>query len=292
MRKPTCIILAAVLAVAFTVSGCGGLKKKEFLPEYEAFKEENAQRFTTVETGLTQATTKIGDLEKADTAIREEIQDAKDEAMAASEQGDADTLESARSAAQELDASVRTEVLTAVETSKKETMDAVRKSSEETNQRVMTAAEEARKAALEAVQATTSKSAGEIEALRSEVATSLAKARPTTAADVKFALGKAELSQATRADLDRAVEVIKQNPDAMVLVVGHADSTPIRGGKYKDNLILSEARAQEVANYLKSKGVTNPMKMMGRSYFSTAGLQSSMDGKAESRRVEVIISRG
>jgi len=142
---------------------------------------------------------------------------------------------------------------------------------------------------METLNQVNSKSASDIAALRAELATALAKAKPVHAATALFASGKATLTNEAKSELDKAVSVIKQYPNATVRVVGHADANPILGGRYLTNLELSEARAKAVADYLKSQGVSNKMVVVGRGHFEPAALQSTKEGKQASRRVEVYV---
>lgn len=276
------------LALTLTI-GCGNLKKKEFLPQYEAYKAENATKFETIDSSLSSASMKISDLEKADASLKEAVQDAKEEAMAASEQGDADTLSAAKSNASELDKALRGELLSAVDSAKKAASDDTAKGDEAVRKDVMTALDTAKNSAMDTLNQVNSKSSSDIASLRAELNSALAKAKPISAATVLFASGKAALTDGAKSSLDNAVSVIKQYPNATVRVVGHADSSPILGGKYMTNLELSEARAKAAADYLKAKGVTNKMVVAGRGHFETAALQSTKEGKQVSRRVEVIV---
>lgn len=271
------------------VLGCGNLKKKEFLPQYEAYKAENAAKFQTIESSLAATNTKISDLEKADLSLKEAIRDAKEEAMAAAEQGDADTLSAAKSHAMELDAALRHELLAATEAAKKAALENAAKGNEQVRQDVMVALERAKNSAMETLNQVSSKSASDIAALRAELNAALAKVKPISVATVFFASGKAILTSSAQSELDKAVSLIQQHPHATVRVIGHADSNPILGGRYLTNLELSEARAKSVADYLKKKGVTNKIVVLGRGHFEPAGLQSTSEGKQVSRRVEVVL---
>jgi outer membrane protein OmpA-like peptidoglycan-associated protein len=278
----------APLAFALTI-GCGNLKKKEFLPQYEAYKAENAAKFQTMDTSIASANMRISDLEKADTSLKEAIQDAKEEAMAAAEQGDADTLSAAKSNATELDAALRGELLSAVEAAKKAAVASAATGDEQVRKDVMEALDAAKNSAMETLNQVNSKSSSDISSLRAELNSALAKAKPVQAATVLFASGKAVLTDSAKSDLDKAVSIIKAYPNGTVRVIGHADSSPVLGGRYMTNLELSEARAKAAADYLRSKGVTNKMVVAGRGHFEPAALQSTKEGKQASRRVEVLV---
>lgn len=69
----------------------------------------------------------------------------------------------------------------------------------------------------------------------------------------KFVKGKTDLSDETKAVLDELADVLKQNPNAKMKVVGYASPE----GDEKYNQYLSEKRAKAVVNYLVSKGVSS-----------------------------------
>jgi outer membrane protein OmpA-like peptidoglycan-associated protein len=279
------------MAVLMTLSACGNLRKKDFLPQYEAYKAENAQRFSTIESDLGGVQANIAELGRADAALREQIQDAKEEAMAAAEQGDADTLSAAKTGALDMDEAVRKELLAAVDAAKKAAMDDAARRNDVARQEARDALEQARNSAIQTLEQISAKSASDIEALRREVAKALAEAAPVNAATVTFASGKAALTDEATAALAKAVAVIKEHPGAVVHVIGHADSNPIVGGKFLTNLQLSEARAQAVADYLKAQGVGNTIRVAGRGHFSPVAVQSTAEGRQQSRRVEVVLVR-
>lgn len=104
--------------------------------------------------------------------------------------------------------------------------------------------------------------------------------------NIYFNFGKTSLSSDSFTELDRLVEFFSHNPSIKVEIAGHTDSD----GPDDYNLILSQARAQEVVNYLKSKGVSE-MQLSAKGYGETKPIDSNltMEGKAVNRRVEMIV---
>jgi outer membrane protein OmpA-like peptidoglycan-associated protein len=95
-----------------------------------------------------------------------------------------------------------------------------------------------------------------------------------------FNSGSDQLTAAGKKALDSAVRNISKG--ASITVEGFSDSTPIRKSKWPSNEALSEARARSVAAYLRSKGY---------SIADTVGYGAvSRDGKAPSRRVELVVA--
>src|SRR5262249_383921 len=73
---------------------------------------------------------------------------------------------------------------------------------------------------------------------------------------IAFKLGSAELLPTSKKVLDKAVGLLQEFPDLKLQIQGHTDDQPIkRGGKYKDNEELSQARADSVRSYLVVMGV-------------------------------------
>lgn len=105
------------------------------------------------------------------------------------------------------------------------------------------------------------------------------------AGDVLFDSGKATLKSTAKKELDRVVSTIKgKHSGRTVKVIGHTDSDPIKKSKWPSNEALSEARADAVADYIASKGVS-------RGSITTIGKGASepKGSKAASRRVEIVI---
>ena len=119
--------------------------------------------------------------------------------------------------------------------------------------------------------------------------TAMASAKPMIAATVQFPSGKVGLTAAAMGALDKAVAKIQANAEASVLVKGHADGSPVLRGRYRSNWDLSQARADSVVQYLKSKGVTNTIRSRGLGHTEPIGPVNTKAGRAQNRRAEVII---
>ncbi len=287
-RKPMAWLAASSVAV-LVLAGCGNMKKDVFLPEYEAYKADNAERLSGVDSSIGAAEGRLGSLETAATDLGEAVEDAKNDAMANAEQGDADTLASANQNATEMDGALRDELQAAIDAANKDAA----ANAAAGDDRVLSDVEDilgnARDGVMSQIDAMSSKSMGDIESLRAETADTLRKSVPVGVSTVYFSSGSVSLGDAAKKDLDKGIADIKDNPSATVLVTGHADSRPILGGTFMTNLQLSEARARAVAAYLESRGVSNKVVVSGRGHFETVGGQSTAAGQKQSRRVEVAI---
>jgi outer membrane protein OmpA-like peptidoglycan-associated protein len=86
--------------------------------------------------------------------------------------------------------------------------------------------------------------------------------------------------------LDQVAQTVAQNPDLLVRVVGHTDST----GSPAYNQTLSQNRAQTVANYLASHGVAgNRLTAEGRGPTQPIADNATAAGRAQNRRVEIYL---
>ncbi len=108
---------------------------------------------------------------------------------------------------------------------------------------------------------------------------------------ILFESGKAELKSATSKELDHIESVLKsQYTDRLVDVVGHTDSDPIQKSKWKDNWELSSQRSLTVVRYLIDKGVNKEkIRAIGRGDSQPVASNSTADGKAKNRRVEIVV---
>jgi outer membrane protein OmpA-like peptidoglycan-associated protein len=104
--------------------------------------------------------------------------------------------------------------------------------------------------------------------------------------NIHFNFGKTSLSADSFAELDRLAEFFLNNPSLQVEIAGHTDSD----GPTDYNLLLSQSRAQEVVNYLKSRGVNNA-QLFAKGYGASKPIDSNstLEGKANNRRVEMTV---
>jgi len=103
----------------------------------------------------------------------------------------------------------------------------------------------------------------------------------TVSGDVLFDSGQTSLKAGAKKELDRIASKIKSNhAGAQVRVEGYTDTDPIKKSKWGSNEALSQARAESVAKYLSSKGVSN-VDSVGM------GAANPKGTKAASRRVEI-----
>ncbi len=104
-------------------------------------------------------------------------------------------------------------------------------------------------------------------------------------------------SWAVGAEGKRAVvevgKVLAANPDIAVLIEGHTDDDPYNGsGPIADNWDLSTKRATVIVSILaENKGINQQnLTAAGRSEYAPVASNSSVDGKAKNRRIEIILT--
>jgi chemotaxis protein MotB len=108
--------------------------------------------------------------------------------------------------------------------------------------------------------------------------------------DVLFPSGSAMLSSEGKKVLTEVAKVLANISEREFMVAGHTDTDPITGGPYDDNWELSTQRALGVVRFLEEKGVApSSLSAAGFSKFQPETGNSSEEGKAQNRRVEIII---
>jgi outer membrane protein OmpA-like peptidoglycan-associated protein len=105
--------------------------------------------------------------------------------------------------------------------------------------------------------------------------------------EVLFASGRSELLHTARERLAQVAQALKEiGDDKVILVEGHTDSR----GSDALNMALSERRAAAVRDYLVAEGVdASRIRAEGRGEHEPIADNSSAEGRANNRRVEIII---
>ena len=285
MKIRTAFTLITLLGIAaLAITGCGKLDQGEFemwknehVSQVEATKSEMSNKMTMLDTKV--------DGQK--TALMEAISEAKDEAIAASQQGDADTIAAAMENAKELDAKLRADLAETAEMQAEKAMKAAKEGDAELQMHLEKEAKTNKAQADEIMNLKAKVMALEeqVEAVEEEVA-----AKPMLLTTVRFASGQTGLSSKAKAMLDEIVEQLMSESDAQVVVVGHADGAPVLRGTYRSNWDLSQSRANSAVKYLKSKGIdASRIEAVGKAHTDPVAPQNTAAGRAMNRRVEVIM---
>lgn len=106
---------------------------------------------------------------------------------------------------------------------------------------------------------------------------------PIVLENVFFATASAELKSESKVELDKLKILLETNKDLHIQLNGHTDNV----GKPEDNLLLSDARAKAVMEYLISQGI-DKVRLKAKGFGETKPRYSndSKSGRAGNRRTE------
>ena len=283
MRSIAGIAIVSIFVFSVVLSGCGKLSKEEFAMEMDKYNQENASAHTDLGNQVSELSGKV---DAQGDALRSEVSMAKEAAITASQQGDADTIAAAKEAAESGDAKLREELMQTANMVEEKAGQAAMSGDQKLQDQI---------AAVENTTQMQAQKISDLEAALMETKKALAAtkemaaAKPMMVATVQFPSGKVGLTAAAMEALDKAAAKIQSHADASVLVKGHADGSPVLRGRYRSNWDLSQARADSVVQYLKSKGVTNTIQSRGLGHTEPIAPVKTRDGRAQNRRAEVIL---
>ncbi len=283
MKNVARLAIVSLFAFSIVFSGCGKLSKKEFETSMNDYNTKNAAEHSTLKNSVSTLDSKV-DMQK--TSLTESIDRSKNDVTAGYEQGDADTIKGSQQFAKTEDVKVREELTKTAnmagekaqefaKSEDKKLMAQIEKLGDTTKMQGQT---------LTQIQASLADNEKGIAAAKAEAAI-----RPTLVATARFGSGSVGLTRAAQQELDKAVTAIKAQPNATVMVTGHADGNPVLEGDYRSNWDLSQARADAVVKYLKAQGVRNKIQSAGRAHTEPIAPVNTDAGKAMNRRAEVII---
>ncbi len=103
---------------------------------------------------------------------------------------------------------------------------------------------------------------------------------------ITFATNQADIQTGFYSVLDSVATVLAGYDKTAIEIEGHTDSS----GGLSYNLSLSQSRAMQVANYLKSKGIRSKRIVhFGKGPMQPIANNQSAEGRAQNRRVEIRI---
>jgi uncharacterized repeat protein (TIGR01451 family) len=105
---------------------------------------------------------------------------------------------------------------------------------------------------------------------------------------LNFEVGKAILRTEAYALIRQLADILRENPDERVVIMGHTDSSPIRTAEFPNNRVLSIARAEAVKIMLtKVEGIDiSRIETRGYGESRPVATNATREGKALNRRVE------
>lgn len=88
-------------------------------------------------------------------------------------------------------------------------------------------------------------------------------------------------------------KVLAENPDISVLIEGHTDDDPYKGGgPIENNWDLSTKRATAIVNIIRENKNVDPKNLTaaGRGEYAPVAANSTAEGKSKNRRIEIILT--
>jgi chemotaxis protein MotB len=284
MRRAPLFMMVICLLLSFVLMSCGGFVKKDELEKQLSGQKMDLEQ--KVQLAQDSAATANDKAEKALSAtkgmdkMKDDILasvDTKIDSAMVSAKGDMDkySAEFQRIAQEASNKAIAEANANAIAED-----DKVKMMAKEAADKAMNAAMEADRRAQEA-------------AKQAELAKQLPVTSEPTVFTVYFDPGKIKIKAEGEAELEKAASMIKENPNAVIKVEGNADNTPVVRSKYRNNWLLSQARADAVKKYLVEKlGISEDRvkQAVGNAdYKPTAS--NDKKSKWENRRVEVLIIR-
>lgn len=108
---------------------------------------------------------------------------------------------------------------------------------------------------------------------------------------VLFDIGAAELKKEAFTTLNEIIKYL-QGMDNPIIVEGHTDNIPIRGGRYRSNWELSAARAFSVIRYFIDKDIKPERpSALGYGEYRPVAPNDTEENRAKNRRIEITVLR-
>ncbi|BBO88270.1 flagellar motor protein MotB [Desulfosarcina ovata] len=106
-----------------------------------------------------------------------------------------------------------------------------------------------------------------------------------------FDSGKAEIKPELEPLILRIGQILAKETSGDIIISGHTDNVPVRGGPFQTNLKLSIARAATVAQFLLDKTAIDPKRLstMGFGEYRPIADNLTETGRRQNRRVEIIV---
>lgn len=113
--------------------------------------------------------------------------------------------------------------------------------------------------------------------------------RITYESDELFDPNSAELAPRAQPRMEELADVLKTNDQTQLLILGHTDSV----GPAQYNKLLSEMRAQSIADYLIDNGVARGrLEVRGIGEAEPVATNETMEGRRQNNRIEIAVFAG
>jgi outer membrane protein OmpA-like peptidoglycan-associated protein len=102
--------------------------------------------------------------------------------------------------------------------------------------------------------------------------------------NIFFDVGKYDLKPQSQIELEKVLQLLKENPTLKIEISGHTDNI----GKDADNLLLSQNRARSVVNFLSANGIESKrLSFKGFGESEPVADNKTESGRAQNRRTEL-----
>lgn len=107
-----------------------------------------------------------------------------------------------------------------------------------------------------------------------------------------FASGSTDVDPKGQQALKDIAKLLEKEPDINIMVEGHTDNVPIKGGAIKDNWDLSVLRATSIVKILLSNGKIEPTRLTpaGKGEYLPLDKANTADARRKNRRTEIILT--
>jgi len=107
---------------------------------------------------------------------------------------------------------------------------------------------------------------------------------------VLFDSGRAELKEAGQATLSEVAGILGQIEGREFQIAGHTDNVPIRTRRFRNNWVLSSARAVTVTRFLVDQGIpASRLSAAGYADTQPVATNDTAEGRAQNRRIEIVL---
>ena len=106
-----------------------------------------------------------------------------------------------------------------------------------------------------------------------------------------FDSGKAQIKPELKPMILRIGQILANEAAGDIIIAGHTDNVPVKGGPFQTNLKLSIARAATVAQFLLDQHSIDPKRIstMGFGKYRPIADNDTSIGRRKNRRVEIIV---
>jgi chemotaxis protein MotB len=111
---------------------------------------------------------------------------------------------------------------------------------------------------------------------------------------ILYSPSSATLNKSAKATLSPLASILNNYPKVAIYVIGHTDDAKVHTAKFDDNWSLSTERANGVVRALIKDYGVNPNRLLsaGRSKFMPLVSNDTKEGKAQNRRINIILNPG